>query len=96
MNIKTSIFNLQHLSHFCIEFYATNTIRSTVKVFVDYIVFKVLVKKMEVIVNDTYYPWYRGAIVYKIYIYPAPYMTYTGQIWFSVDNKCENIFIHMY
>ena len=31
VNIETSIYNLQYLSHFCITFYATNMGRNAVK-----------------------------------------------------------------
>ena len=31
VNIKTSIFNLQYLSYFCMDFHATKTSRSAVK-----------------------------------------------------------------
>ena len=30
VDLKTSIFYLQYLSHFCMDFYATNTSRSAV------------------------------------------------------------------
>ena len=32
VNIETSIFNLQYLSHFCMDFYATYMSRSTVSI----------------------------------------------------------------
>ena len=31
VNVKTSIFNLKYLSHFCMDFYATNRIGRAVK-----------------------------------------------------------------
>ena len=32
VNIKTSIFNLRYLSHFCMEFHVTNMSRSAVRI----------------------------------------------------------------
>ena len=44
---------------------------------IGYIVSEILLtKKPEVI--DTYYPWYRGTVVYKKEVYPAPYIPLYG------------------
>ena len=32
VNVKTSICNLQYLSHFCMDFYTTNMSRSNVRI----------------------------------------------------------------
>ena len=94
MNIKTSMFNLQYLSHFCMDFYATNTSRSALKdlsngiqyIFVDYRVFEILLKKTALV--DANYQWYRGTVVYKNKKYiPLCISPYIGQIGVGMNNK---------
>ena len=95
-NIITSIFNLQFLSHFCMDFYSANTSRSAVKrPFNWYIIhicklhsFRYTVEKPALI--DTNYPWQGGAAVYKkIYILQC-ISPYVGHIRHTVDNKYIN------
>ena len=79
VNTKIWIYNLQYLSHFWMDFYATNMSQSAVKrPFWWYIIhicrlysFWGICEKPEVI--DTYYPWYEGSVVYKK-IYPTLYI----------------------
>ena len=74
VNIKTSIFNMWFLRHFCVDFYATKTYRNSVKKpFSWYIIhisrfysFQDISEKSALVGAN--YPWYRDAIVF-IYLF---------------------------
>ena len=83
VNIKTSIFNLQYLNHFCMDFYATDMGRSAEEylsndilyIFVSYTLSEILLKNRKLFTLITHC---REAPLYTKKIYTAPYIPLYG------------------